>query len=243
MAFFDWLGQAGVTLHPGGWAATLRLLSLLQLRSGERVLDLGCGSGRTLAYVVRWFHIQAIGVDLVPALAAQSCRRVRQAGTGFALAADIGHLPFRSQTFHAAWAESVFVFLPKPEAFLEVARVLRPGGRFGMVELTWRGDPFPEFCEQTRHFLGVPRYEVLTVQEWCALLQASGFSVQHSEKLTSRPLGVLPHYWLNDASDLARLLVGLLRQIPIRLWKEGAKEIVNLLRYTTPAVFIATKES
>ncbi len=242
MAFFDWLGQAGVTLHPGGWAATLSLLSLLQLRSGERVLDLGCGAGRTLAYVGQRFHIQAIGVDLVPALAVQSCRRVRQTGTGFALAADISYLPFRSQTFHAAWAESVFVFLPKPEAFLEVARVLRPGGRFGMVELTWRGDPFPESCEQTRRFLSVPRYEVLTVQEWCALLQTSGFSVQHAEKLSTHPLSVSPRYWLNDASELARLLIGLLRQIPIRLWAEGAEKVVNLLRYTTPAIFVATKE-
>ncbi len=240
MAFFQWLERTGVTLHPGGWAATQRMLAQLQLRAGERVLDLGCGSGRTLAYVVRQFRLQAVGVDLMPALAAQSYQRVRPYG-GFALAADILRLPFRAATFDAAWAESVFVFLPKPEAFQEAARVLKPQGRLGMIELAWRSEPIPEYCEQTRQFLQVPRYEVLTLQEWSKMLQAAGFTVGYTEKLSAHAAFSPLPFWLSDTWALLRLAFGLARQVPLARWREGAVKIASLFRSTVPAIFIATK--
>jgi len=242
MSFFQWLGGAGVTLHPGGWGATERLLAHLDLKPGELAIDLGCGSGRTLAYSAERFGTKVVGVDLVPSLASRAFERLRGKGlAGFVLAADIMFLPFRSETFQAAWAESVFVFLPKPEAFFEVVRVLKPGGRFGMIELTWRSEPNPEYCEQTREFLGVQRYEVLTVQGWIEMLESSGLAVKVAEKLPSHaPPSHLPK-WLSDFRDLVRLGFGLARQVPIGKWREGASKIANLFRYTVPAVFVAVK--
>ncbi|MCX7966870.1 MAG: class I SAM-dependent methyltransferase [Armatimonadetes bacterium] len=244
MSFFQWLGQVGITSHPGGWAATERLLARLDLKPDELVVDLGCGSGRTLAYAARKFGVKVAGVDIIPSLVSRTLERLKDKElTGYALAADITALPFHDETFHVAWAESVFVFLPKPDAFIEVARVLKPNGRFGMVELTWKGERYPEYCEQTRQFLGVRRYEVLTIQEWTAMLESSGFEVRAAEKMPSHsPPSPLPK-WLSDWWDLMRLGIGLARQVPTRKWLEGAHKIANLFRYTVPAIFVTVKKS
>jgi ubiquinone/menaquinone biosynthesis C-methylase UbiE len=242
VSFFQWLGQAGVTLHPGGWGTTERLLALLNLKPNELAIDLGCGSGRTLAYAAEKFGVKVVGVDLVPSLASCTFRRLKAKGlNGFATAADITALPFQNETFHVAWAESVFVFLPKPDAFLEVARILKPNGRFGMIELTWRGEPRPEYCEQTRQFLEVQRYEVLTVQEWIAMLESSGLGVEAAEKMQSHAPRSSFSKWLSDWWDLMRLGFGLTRQVPVSKWGEGARKIANLFRYTVPAIFITVK--
>jgi len=242
VSFFRWLEQVGITSHPGGWAATERLLALLKPKPDDLAVELGCGFGRTLAYAAKKFGVQVIGVDLMPALASKACSRLKGEGVrGFTIAADICQLPFRDETFTVAWAESVFVFLPKPKAFLEVARVLKPEGRFGIVELTWRDQPHPHYCEQTRKFLGVERYEVLTVQEWVATLRSSGFSVKVAEKMLSHAPPSPLHQWLSDFWDLARLGFGLARQLPAQRWLEGAQKIFNLFRYTVPAIFIVVK--
>lgn len=242
MSFFRWLEQVGITSHPGGWAATERLLALLKLKPDDLAVELGCGFGRTLSYAAKEFSVQVVGVDLMPVLASKACDRLkREKLRGFTVAADICRLPFRDETFTVAWAESVFVFLPKPEAFLEAARVLKPNGRFGMVELTWRDEPHPDYCEQTREFLGVERYEVLTVQEWVATLRSAGFAVEFAEKMLSHAPPSPLHRWLSDFWDLARLGFGLARQLPAKRWLEGAQKIFKLFRYTVPGIFVAIK--
>ncbi|MFN3422333.1 MAG: class I SAM-dependent methyltransferase [Armatimonadota bacterium] len=242
MSFFQWLGQVGVTLHPGGWGTTERLLARLNLKPNELAIDLGCGSGRTLAYAVEKFGVKVVGVDLVPSLASRAFKRLKgKKLTGSAIAADIMALPFRNETFHVAWAESVFVFLPKPDAFSEVARILKPNGRFGMIELTWRDEPRPEYCEQTGQFLEVQRYEVLTVQEWVAMLESSGLGVEIAEKMQSHAPHSSFSKWLSDCWDLMRLGFGLTRQVPTSKWGEGVRKIANLFRYTVPAIFVTVK--
>lgn len=240
MSFFQWLERAGVTSHPGGWAATEQILAHLNFNAGDLALELGCGHGRTLAHVAKRFGVRVVGVDLMPALASIAFSKLKKERlTGFAISADVCQLPFRNGTFQIAWAESVFVFLPKPDAFIEVERVLKPKGKLGMVELTWKDEPKPEYCERTRNFLEVQRYEVLTVNEWVAMLQSSGFKVKVAEKLPSHALpspSLLSDWW-----DLVRWAFGLARQLPASKWLEGAKEIASLFNYTVPAVFVAVK--
>lgn len=240
MSFFQWLERAGVTSHPGGWAATERMLANLDFNAKDLAVELGCGHGRTLTYVAKRFGVRVVGVDLMPALASIACNKLKKERlTGFAISADVCRLPFRNGTFQTAWAESVFVFLPKPDAFIEVERVLKPKGKLGMVELAWKDEPKPEYCKRTRDFLGVQRYEVLTVNEWVAMLQSSGFEVKVAEKLPGHTLpstSLLSDWW-----DLIRLAFGLARQLPASKWLEGAKAIAALFNHTVPAVFVAVK--
>jgi len=103
-------------------------------RPGTLILDLGSGTGELTAALAR-AGATAVGVDasagMVAAAGAKSLPR-----TAFVRGSAF-RLPFASSTFDAA--TSAFVLrnlLDLPAAFAELARVLRPGGRLALVDIT-----------------------------------------------------------------------------------------------------------
>jgi len=90
----------------------------------DRVVDLGCGSGRALLWNRDW-RARAVGVDIAPFFAAEA-----RAGVDLLLG-DLRRLPFADATFTRAYSLDVLEHL-SPEALRgmlgEAARVIAPGG-------------------------------------------------------------------------------------------------------------------
>ena len=90
----------------------------------DRVIDLGCGSGRALLWNRDW-RAQAVGVDIAPFFSEDARREVDL------LLADLRKLPFATGTFTKAYSLDVLEHL-SPEALramlAEANRVLAPGG-------------------------------------------------------------------------------------------------------------------
>jgi ubiquinone/menaquinone biosynthesis C-methylase UbiE len=108
-----------------------------------RVLDLGCGTGRSLAL----FGADATVVGLDPAW--DSLRRARRRAPGVWLVmASAEALPFRDQTFDTVISALVFCSVPDPRRGLrEVRRVLRPGGTLRMIEHVRSTTPWKAWCQ------------------------------------------------------------------------------------------------
>jgi ubiquinone/menaquinone biosynthesis C-methylase UbiE len=103
--------------------------SLVQGETGP-VLEVGCGTGRTLALHPR--ELPVVGVD-PDALVLRTARR-RCPGTPL-VQARAEALPFRDDAFATVVSSLVFCSVEDPEAGLrEVARVLRPEGTLRMLE-------------------------------------------------------------------------------------------------------------
>jgi SAM-dependent methyltransferase len=100
------------------------LLRFLNPRGGDLVLDLGCGSGRTLLWN-RSRGAEAVGIDISPYFSEAARREVPL------LLGDLRRLPFGNGTFSKAWSLDVLEHL-SPEALAamlrEAGRVLAPGG-------------------------------------------------------------------------------------------------------------------
>jgi SAM-dependent methyltransferase len=100
------------------------LRALLDPRPDDRILDLGCGSGRALVWN-RASGAWTVGVDITPHFAGEA-----RAGADLLLG-DLRRLPFADGTFNKAYSLDVVEHL-SPEALAamltEAARVLQPGG-------------------------------------------------------------------------------------------------------------------
>ncbi len=118
----------GNSLHPGGLRATTQLGESLDLRPGDRVLDVACGPGLSVGHLTRMFGCRMVGLDY-------SLRSIAEARTQHAEGAcfvvgDAERLPFVDGGFDAVIVEcSRCLFPDKATAVGEMGRVLKPGAR------------------------------------------------------------------------------------------------------------------
>ncbi|MGD9620775.1 MAG: methyltransferase domain-containing protein [Mycolicibacterium sp.] len=138
----------GESYHPGGAALTRRLADLLGLRTGQRVLDVATGPGATARLLVTEYGVTVDGVDLAETTLRQARYRADRDGMGASIRFHYGDaeaLPLPDNTFDAVVSECSFcVFPDKDTAAAEFARVLRPGGRLGLADVTLTDDGLPD---------------------------------------------------------------------------------------------------
>lgn len=121
-----------------------RLREVLAPQPGERILEVGPGTGYYSLEVAGWIVPggQLEIVDVQRQMADHTMRRARERGVSNVVAsvADVRRLPYEDSSFDAAYLVAVLGEVPDQEAALrELARVLRPGGRLVVGELF--GDP------------------------------------------------------------------------------------------------------
>ena len=116
-------------------------LGLLDVAEGDRVLDVGCGSGVVTREIARRVGPSgcAVGVDPSPALLAIARDLAEVEGLGNRVELHEGSalaLPFADGAFDVAIAVTALSHTPGAEgAIPEMARVVRPGGRIGVFDL------------------------------------------------------------------------------------------------------------
>ena len=113
------------------------LVELLEPQEGARILDVGCGSGaldRMLAELRPTVRIQA--ADLNPFFLREARALAEQAGSGDRIVfgeARATDLPFEDATFDCAFSVTVLEECDADRAIAEMVRVVKPGGRVGVV--------------------------------------------------------------------------------------------------------------
>ncbi|MEN6409755.1 MAG: methyltransferase domain-containing protein [Anaerolineaceae bacterium] len=172
---FDIWKKGGVTEHLGGVFATRRLLAGCRLAPGQRVLDIGCGTGTTTRLLAETYGVQVTALDLLPQNLRTAQQRVNQPAARARiswLCADAHRLPFPDGIFDAVVVESVIVFCAASAVMGEIHRVLKDGGVFGANEFTFLKPPPPELPRLLADLFGI---HALQEQAWKALLAEAGF--------------------------------------------------------------------
>jgi ubiquinone/menaquinone biosynthesis C-methylase UbiE len=126
----------GVTLQIVGET----LCEAIDLRSGERVIDVAAGNGNATLAAARRFAV-VTSTDYVPALLENARTRAASDGLDVSFAvADAEALDYRDGSFDVALSTFGIMFVADHErAARELLRVVRPGGRIGMTNWTPEG--------------------------------------------------------------------------------------------------------
>jgi SAM-dependent methyltransferase len=116
------------------------LCEAVDLRAGQRVLDVASGSGNAALAAARRF-CDVTSTDYVPALLDDARRRAEADGFPMAFQeADAENLPFEDASFDVVLSTFGAMFAPDHEQVArELVRVCRPGGKIGMVNWTPEG--------------------------------------------------------------------------------------------------------
>ncbi len=123
------------------FAGVANPFSLGPLMPGEVVLDIGCGAGMdTLIAAQMVGHTGSVtGIDMTPDMVAKARRSTAAMGAGHVTIVEgsAERLPFDDASFDVVISNGVIDLIPDKDAvFAEITRVLRPGGRIQLADVT-----------------------------------------------------------------------------------------------------------
>ncbi|MEV6315563.1 methyltransferase domain-containing protein [Streptomyces sp. NPDC051776] len=217
---------SGGSLHMGYWEspsdratmaeASRRLTQLmgdrLKIGPGDRVLDIGCGTGAPAIQLAQSTGAVVVGVTNSPVQARLATEQAREAGVADRVSfrcEDAGELDFPRRSFDAVWLLESIMAMPDRLAMLrQAATLLRPGGRLALTD----------FLDRTASSFGAqqtdaPQYAVLLgklmlLQDYPVLLQEAGLvpveMTDVSDRTVARTLGCMRRTLEGDRASLTR---------------------------------------
>ncbi|MFC8517248.1 methyltransferase domain-containing protein [Streptomyces sp. NPDC057257] len=162
------------------------------LRPGQRVLDLGCGTGRALPALRAQVGAEGVvaGVDLTPAMLTAALREGR-AGDGQLLLADACRLPLPTGAVHGIFSAGLINHVPDPATALrEWARVTAPDGVLLLYHPSGRAE------RAARHGRPLDPADPLAEENLRPALDAAGWDLARYEDA--------PHHFLARAIRVGR---------------------------------------
>ena len=173
----------GDSYHPGRLQLTERLGTMLDLQPGHIVLDVASGLGTSAIYLAQRFACQVVGVDFSGKIVEQANANAAEVGISQLVQfkqGDAESLPFEDGSFDALICECAFCTFPsKPQAASQFARVLRPGGRIGLSDLT-RSAPLPPELDTLLAWVACIA-DAQPIKEYESILTEAGFSMDQVE--------------------------------------------------------------
>jgi ubiquinone/menaquinone biosynthesis C-methylase UbiE len=167
------------------------LIDQADLRPGQRVVEIGCGTG-SLLQLIRRQHpdVDLAGLDPDPDALGRARRKLT--GRGPAVQLDRGFadaLPYPAGSVDRVLSSFMWHHLDpadKPRAVREIARVLRPGGQLHIVDMTATGSIHRLLRRRAHHHA---HYAHSRPDELVALLRQAGFTDITATEAASLRLG------------------------------------------------------
>ncbi|WP_042355465.1 class I SAM-dependent methyltransferase [Bacillus rubiinfantis] len=175
LTYIDFLAKFGVGgAHPGGINLTKNVLSQEKISSNSSILDAGCGTGQTAAFMYERYQANIVCLELNPIMVEKAKNRFQLLKYPIQLVqGSVEDIPFPDDSFEFILCESVLAFVNKPQALHEFYRVLKTGGRLLANEMTINSSLPEDAKREIMEFYNID--SLLLESDWRTLLQASGF--------------------------------------------------------------------
>ena len=229
------------TTHASG-ADLERLIAVAAPLPGEHALDVGCGVGHTLRRVAPLVAF-AVGADATFEMMQAGRDSVVTAPNAAFAQSDATALPFPDASFDLATCRlAAHHFTDPAAAFRDVRRVLRPGGRFVLVDNYAPDDPaLDAFISELEKLRDASHVRNHTIVGWRELLEDAGLRTSvESELMTTK---ITTEGWLERSqtpADRAAQVRRRLRDAPAA--ERDAFQITDTT-FAVPKVVILARRS
>jgi SAM-dependent methyltransferase len=170
--------------------ATAELAALLAPKASDRVLDVGSGIGGPSRFLAATYGCRVTGLDLTAEfcrVAADLARRTGLADRVDYRQGDATAMPFDAASFDLAWSQNAAMNIAdRAGLYGEIHRVLKPGGRFALQEVTAGPGGAPHFPTPWSRDGSISF--LLSPEATRAALEAAGFRVLAWEDKTATAL-------------------------------------------------------
>lgn len=191
--------------HSRGLIATIDLAEAVAPRADDVVLDIGSGLGGPSRYLAETFGCSVEGVDLSPSYVDVAGYLAERMGLSDRVHYQVGNalsLPFAPGSFDIVWTQHVAMNISdRTGLYREVARVLKPGGRFASYDVVagevspilfpvpWSTGPDTSFLLTKKQFMDVVIEQGFAVQSWIDRTQESiAWSLARADAAANSPV-------------------------------------------------------
>lgn len=173
-------------VSPGGEATARECVAMLELKAGDRVLDIGCGLGGSAFLMAREQGVRVHGLDLSRNMIASAEERCAREGLRDRVSFEHGDCLEleRPSSVEAVYSRDVFLHVQdKSRLFGVIHDTLVPGGRLLFTDYCrGEGETSTEFEE----YVAQRGYALLTLAEYVAHLERAGFTKVRGMDWTER---------------------------------------------------------
>ena len=181
--------------HARGFPATVELADRLPVKTGDHILDIGCGLGGPARYFAARFRCTVSGIDITPSFVEAANKLTSLLGMESQVSIEPGdgqRLPYPDAVFDGAYTQHVTMNVANRSQFFgEAYRVLKPGAFFALTEhgLGPTGNPYyplPWSMDGSGSYLMSP-------SDTRSLLETAGFEDIAAEDTGDKYLATYKH--------------------------------------------------
>lgn len=167
--------------HPGGLMLSKSILENEKINQKSNILDIGCGTGQTSAYLASKYNCTVTALDCHSTMIKKAKKRfVRENLKVKLINGTAEELPFKEEAFDYIIAESVIAFTDLNLSLPNIFTVLKREGQFISIELVAEDMLKREEKEEIKNLYGLKN--ILLENEWKKQLTNQRFSTVVIEK-------------------------------------------------------------
>lgn len=175
MTYIDLLAQLEVEdAHPGGFELTKKVISSLPISHKTKLLEVGCGMGKTALHIYRLYRNEITVMDMNDSMIQKAKNSFQAENVPIKIfKGNAENIPFPNNSFDMILSESVTSFTNVNKSISEYTRILKDSGIFIAIEMSVERVLHQYEEVEIKNVYGVK--QIFTESKWIEVLKNDGF--------------------------------------------------------------------